>query len=93
MHTHIVHAHPEPASYNGALTRAAGRALRERGGTVTVIDLYRANFDPVERADHYAERISVDSFATLGEQRHAAGTSSSVNGGDWVRCDHHHSRR
>lgn len=74
MHTHIVHAHPEPASYNGALTRAAGRALRERGGTVTVSDLYRANFDPVERADHYAERISVDSFATLGEQRHAWNT-------------------
>jgi NAD(P)H dehydrogenase (quinone) len=41
---------------------------------VTVSDLYRANFDPVERADHYAERISVDSFATLGEQRHAWNT-------------------
>ncbi|PWE29380.1 flavodoxin family protein [Maritimibacter sp. 55A14] len=71
MHTHIVHAHPEPKSYNGALTRSAERALREAGGTVTVSDLYRTGFDPVEHAGHYANRAETGSFAALNEQRHA----------------------
>jgi len=31
MNVLIVHAHPEPRSFNGALTRTAVRALREQG--------------------------------------------------------------
>lgn len=76
MRVHIVHAHPEPTSYNGTLTRTAERALRERGGTVTVSDLYRMNFDPVERADHYANRATTNVFAPLNEQRHASATAT-----------------
>lgn len=76
MHTHIVHVHPERASYNGALTRTAMHALRESGGTVTVSDLYGAKFDPVERADHYADRVSTERFAALAEQRHAWATNT-----------------
>ena len=30
MHVHIIHAHPEPSSYNGALTKAAQQALLKR---------------------------------------------------------------
>jgi len=71
MHTHIVHAHPEPGSYNGALTRAAKSALGRRGSTVTSSDLYGSNFDPVESARHYANRAQSDRFAPLAEQRHA----------------------
>ncbi|ETX27024.1 NAD(P)H-dependent oxidoreductase [Roseivivax isoporae] len=71
MHSHIVHAHPDPASYNGALTRAAERTLRDRGGTVTVSDLYGAGFDPVESGQHYPRRAEPDHFAPLAEQRHA----------------------
>jgi len=71
MHTHIVHAHPEPQSYNGALTRTAERALTRNGDTVTVTDLYRTGFDPVEGPRHYSSRTKPDAFAALAEQRHA----------------------
>ncbi|ASM74360.1 glutathione-regulated potassium-efflux system ancillary protein KefF (plasmid) [Pseudosulfitobacter pseudonitzschiae] len=76
MHTHIVHVHPETASYNGALTRTAEHALRTAGGMVTVTDLYRAGFDPVERFGHYANRVEADRFAALGEQRNAWATDT-----------------
>lgn len=71
MHTHIVHAHPEPASYNGALTRAAGTTLEHQGGTVTTSDLQESGFDPVESARHYADRAQSHRFSPLAEQRHA----------------------
>lgn len=71
MHTHIVHAHPEPTSYNGALTRTARQFLSENGNTVTVSDLYRSDFDPVEREAHYSSRFDKTAFAALAEQRHA----------------------
>lgn len=71
MHTHIVHASPEPNSYNGALTQAAKTSLEHLGGTVTTSDLYRSGFDPIESARHYADRVRPDHFAALAEQRHA----------------------
>lgn len=71
MHAHIVHAHPEPSSYNGALTRAAKNALSDGGNTITVNDLYRANFDPVEREAHYCDRADAGAFAVLNAQRRA----------------------
>lgn len=76
MHTHIVHAHPEPKSYNGALTRAAEKALIQHGGSVTINDLYNPAFDPVEGSQHYASRVAGDHFAPLAEQRHAWRTDS-----------------
>ncbi|MEC9469593.1 flavodoxin family protein (plasmid) [Roseibium aggregatum] len=71
MQVHIVHAHPEPSSYNGALTETARRALSDDGSTVTMTDLYRSDFDPVERETHYQHRSDADRFAALAEQRHA----------------------
>lgn len=71
MHVHIVHAHPEPSSYNGALTRTTQQSFLNCGYTVTVSDLYQSDFDPVERGEHYVDRADADAFAALNEQRHA----------------------
>lgn len=76
MQTHIVHAHPDPGSYNGALTRRAEALLRRQGGTVTTSDLYSSGFDAAEGAQHYAKRAQPDRFAPLAEQRHAWKTDS-----------------
>lgn len=72
MHALIVHCHPEPASFNGALTAVARETLQALGYTVEVSDLYAEGFDPVERAAHYPERADPDRFAALAEQRHAS---------------------
>ncbi len=41
MNILLVLAHPERASFNGALADVAGQALREAGHRVQVDDLYR----------------------------------------------------
>jgi NAD(P)H dehydrogenase (quinone) len=46
MNVLIVHVHPEPKSFNGALTRAAVKTLREQGHTVKVSDLYAMKWKP-----------------------------------------------
>jgi len=43
----IVHAHPDPRSFNAALTEAAVAALRDARHEVTVSDLHADSFDPV----------------------------------------------
>jgi NAD(P)H dehydrogenase (quinone) len=43
----IVHAHHEPASFNGAMTREAREALLAGGHEVIVSDLHAMRFDPV----------------------------------------------
>ena len=47
MRVLIVCAHPEPTSFNGAMTRQATAALVEAGNEVIVSDLYEMGFDPV----------------------------------------------
>lgn len=76
MHALIVHCHPEPASFNGALTEVARTTLRERGFSVDISDLHREMFDPCERAEHYRNRSTSAVFSALGEQRHAFETDS-----------------
>ncbi|SOD94298.1 NAD(P)H-dependent oxidoreductase [Caenispirillum bisanense] len=80
MHVLIVHAHPEPTSFNAALTDVATEMLRQAGHAVEVSDLYRSGFDPVEGPDHYAPRADPHRFAALAEQRQAgqAGTLPSA---------------
>ena len=46
MNVLIVHAHPEPTSFNAALTGVAVEALRHAGHEVTISDLYAEDFDP-----------------------------------------------
>ena len=47
MRVFIVHAHHEPTSLNGAMTREATAALGDAGHEVVVSDLYAMGFDPV----------------------------------------------
>lgn len=47
MRYFIVHAHPEPKSLNGALTRTAAEALTAAGHEFVISDLYAMRFDPV----------------------------------------------
>lgn len=72
MRALIIHCHPEPASFNAALTGVAERTLRGLGHDVEVSDLYAERFDPVERPDHYPCRSDPTCFSALAEQRHAS---------------------
>jgi NAD(P)H dehydrogenase (quinone) len=72
MHAHIVLAHPEPKSYNAHLADTARRTLEQQGWTTTVSDLYQMDFDPCERATHYAAPLDGSRFGVQAEQRHAA---------------------
>ena len=76
MRAHVVVAHPEPNSYNAHLAATARRALERTGATVTVSDLYQMNFDPCERADHYAQPLDGTRFDVQAEQRHACANGS-----------------
>ncbi len=75
MHALIVHCHPERMSFNSTLTEVAKITLQQRGFTVEVSDLYREQFDPCERAEHYENRENPAVFFPLGEQRHAFRTN------------------
>lgn len=58
------------------LKDVAVKTLEVLGNTVEVSDLYGEKFDPIERADHYHNRVRTDRFEPLTEQRNAckAGT-------------------
>lgn len=70
MNVLIVLAHPERTSFNGGLVDITASQLKSAGHSVEVDDLYAEKFDPVERAEHYAQRGNKDYFAPLDEQRH-----------------------
>lgn len=76
MRTLIVHSHPEPRSFNAALTQVAVDTMHRQGHGADVSDLYAEGFDPVEKAEHYRNRNDPDLFAPLAEQRHASKTGS-----------------
>ncbi len=71
MHALIVHAHPEPRSFNGALTRQAVETLTAVGDTVEVSDLYAMKFKAVADADDYTEREDPAYLRIDREQTHA----------------------
>lgn len=75
MHALIIHCHPEPMSFNATLTNVAKITLQQRGFSVEISDLYREQFDPCERAEHYQNRANGTVFFPLGEQRHAYRTN------------------
>lgn len=74
----IVHAHPEPKSFNGALTRTAAEALREHGHAVEISDLYAMKWKPAADADDYGPREDQDYLRIDREQTfaHEAGTTA-----------------
>jgi NAD(P)H dehydrogenase (quinone) len=71
MHVLVVHAHPEPKSFNGALTRTAVRTLNRLGHTVEVSDLYAMKFKAVADSDDYVEREDAGYLRIDREQTHA----------------------
>ncbi|SFQ04682.1 Flavodoxin-like fold [Mesorhizobium sp. NFR06] len=90
MRIFIVHAHPEPDSFNGALTRAAQEALAAAGHEVVVSDLYAMAFNPVSDRRNVA-RLStrVPDFVALMKPgsggRHVREFRTFHNRIDWDR--------
>src|SRR6516225_2630860 len=64
MSVFIVHAHPEPRSFNGAMTRAAAAALKEAGHELAVSDLYAMGFDPVSDRHNFTTVNDPDTTAS-----------------------------
>lgn len=67
----IVHAHPEPQSFNGALTRRAIEVLTDGGHEVQVSDLYRMNFNPVSDRRNFTTVKDEEFFRPQTEELHA----------------------
>jgi NAD(P)H dehydrogenase (quinone) len=79
MNALIVHAHPEPKSFNGALTRTAVKALREQGHTVDVSDLYAKKWKPAADADDYDGPREDEDYLRIDREQtfaHEAGTAA-----------------
>ena len=72
MNVLIVYAHPEPASFNGAMKDLAVETLTGAGHAVTVSDLYAMNFNPVAGAHDFSSRADPDHLDVGTEQAHAA---------------------
>jgi NAD(P)H dehydrogenase (quinone) len=72
MHVLIVHAHPEPQSFNAALTAAAVAAIEAAGHTAEVSDLFAQGFDPVAGRHDFTTVADPDRFHYQSEQEHAA---------------------
>jgi NAD(P)H dehydrogenase (quinone) len=69
MRVLVVHAHPEPSSFNRALAAAAVEALTEAGHTVDLIDLYAERYQPAMTA---AERRAYETEAPVLDDTVAA---------------------
>lgn len=71
MRVFIVHAHPEPKSFNGALTHTATQALRAAGHEVVVSDLYAMGWDPVSDRRNFTTVANDEYFKQQAEEEHA----------------------
>jgi NAD(P)H dehydrogenase (quinone) len=67
----LVHAHPVPQSFNGALTGVALKTLTEAGHDVAVSDLYAMRFTATASAEDFSDRLDPDCFRLDREQTHA----------------------
>lgn len=72
MNVFIVHAHHEPRSFNGALTRLAQQVLTEAGHAVKVSDLYAMSFDPVSDRRNFSTVKDPEYLKQQVEERYAA---------------------
>ena len=68
----IVHAHPEPNSFNGALTRAGQAALSGAGHEVVVSDLYAMGFNPVSDRRNFTTASDASYYHQQSEEANAA---------------------
>lgn len=77
MNVLIVHAHPEAASFNGALRDKAVEVLSAAGHGVTVSDLYAMNFGPVAGPqDFEGPRADTEFLSIPREQTRAVETGT-----------------
>lgn len=72
MRVFIVHAHPEPKSFNGGLTNTARDALLAAGHEVVVSDLYAMGFNPVSDRRNFVTVHDLDYYRQQAEEAHAA---------------------
>lgn len=72
MQVLIVHVHPEPTSFNAALTRRAEATLRAAGHAVCVSDLHASGFNPVAGRHDFTTVADAARFHYQSEQDHAA---------------------
>jgi NAD(P)H dehydrogenase (quinone) len=78
MNVFIVHAHPEPTSFNAALTAAAVEALRSAGHSVRVSDLHAMRFDPVSDRRNFRSVADATRLKQQVEEEHASATDGFV---------------
>lgn len=76
MNILIIHAHPEPRSFNGAMTQTAVRTLTEQGHDVQVSDLYAMGWNAALQPDDFGDRADADYFDPSTEQEHAQANAS-----------------
>jgi NAD(P)H dehydrogenase (quinone) len=72
MRVFIVHAHHEPKSFNGAMTREAVKALASAGHQTEVSDLYAMGFNPVSDRRNFTTVADPDYLKQQAEEAHAA---------------------
>ncbi|MBN8279913.1 MAG: NAD(P)H-dependent oxidoreductase [Gammaproteobacteria bacterium] len=72
MRVLIVYAHPEAASFNGAMKDTAVATLTAAGHSVVVSDLYAQGFNPVAGPADFTGRADPDRLDLGAEQAHAA---------------------
>jgi len=68
----IVHAHPEPRSFNGALTVTAQETLERDGHEVRISDLYAMRWDPVSSRENFTVVKDPDYYRQQVEELNAS---------------------
>jgi NAD(P)H dehydrogenase (quinone) len=71
MKVFIVHAHHEPQSFNGALTRHAQQVLRAEGHEVVVSDLHAMKWNPVSDRHNFTTTANAEYLKQQVEEMHA----------------------
>ncbi len=71
MNVFIVHAHPEPLSFNGALLKTATQTLNAAGHAVTVSDLHAMDFQPISDRRNFTTVADADYFKPQAEESFA----------------------
>lgn len=75
MNFFIIHAHPEPKSFNAALTRTAVSFLENNGHKVKVSDLYSMGFNPVSDQRNFIAIQNPEFFKQQTEELYASETN------------------
>jgi NAD(P)H dehydrogenase (quinone) len=71
MRVFIVHAHPEPKSFNGAMTRTATEALVAAGHEVVISDLYAMGFNPASGRHNFTTVFDAEAYKQQAEEAYA----------------------